>query len=247
LAVAAVIAAAAVCVLPTAGCVAPTEAIPRAAAHWAQCSPCHGDQGQGDKGQLAPAIAGLPAWYVDTQLLKFRAGVRGAHFDDVAGLRMRPMALSLHNDEDVKNMAAYVAQLAPTPSTPSIAGDTAAGKATFATCSACHGADGGGNEAMNAPPIAGRDDWYIVAQVQKFRSGVRGTNAKDTIGPAMRAIATSLPDDKTIHDVARYIAELPPVVTVQAKPAPAGRTPPPDIDAAMKAVGAETSANPARP
>ncbi|MDP2342004.1 MAG: c-type cytochrome [Deltaproteobacteria bacterium] len=221
-------------------CVAPTETIPRAAAHWAQCSPCHGDVGQGDPLQRAPSIAGLPVWYVDTQLIKFRAGVRGAHFDDAAGLRMRPMALSLHSDDDVKNMSAYVAQLAMSPSKPSIAGDTAAGKTAFATCAACHGADGGGNEALNAPPIAGRDDWYIYDQLKKFRSGIRGTNPKDVVGPGMRAIALSLADDKALQDVARYIAELPPVVSVSPKLAPTDRTMPPDIETAIKGVGTET-------
>ena len=219
-------------------CMAPTEALPRAAAHWAQCLPCHGANGEGDIGQLAPAIAGLPAWYVDAQLFKFREGGRGAHFDDIAGLRMRPMALSLHSNDDVRDMAAYVAQL-PTPATPLTitGGDAAAGKGHFALCAACHGADGGGNEMMNAPPIAGRDDWYIYDQLRKFRSGVRGTHKLDTTGPGMRAIALSLPDDKALRDVAHYIAELPNAVTV--RPAVVDAVPT-DLDAAIKAVGAES-------
>ncbi len=229
-----------VVVVGLSACVAPTEALPSAAAHWSQCTPCHGANGEGNVVQLAPAIAGLPAWYVDAQLLKFRAGARGSHFDDIAGLRMRPMALSLLRDADVKNMAEYVAQLPPAPSPPSLAGDTTAGKGLFATCAACHGADGGGNELMNAPPIAGRDDWYLYAQLQKFKSGVRGTNAKDATGPAMRAIAMSLPDDKALHDVARFVAELPPANSSSAKVHVDKGAPPADIEAAIKAIATES-------
>ena len=36
------------------------------------------------------------------------------------------------------------------------AGDPAKGKAAYAVCAACHGANGTGNKALNAPGIAGQ-------------------------------------------------------------------------------------------
>ncbi len=77
------------------------------------CTQCHLADGGGSQLALAPAIAGLPQWYVLAQLQKFRAGYRGQHFDDIAGMRMRPMSLALANDNDVASGAAYVASLAP--------------------------------------------------------------------------------------------------------------------------------------
>lgn len=59
---------------------------------FAACATCHGVQGEGNVSIQAPSIAALPAWYVEVQLLKFRTGARGAHPDDLEGLRMRPMS-----------------------------------------------------------------------------------------------------------------------------------------------------------
>ena len=59
------------------------------------CASCHGPQGQGNELYLAPNIAGLPVWYIEGQLTKFRDGGRGMHFDDHQGMRMRPMAMSV--------------------------------------------------------------------------------------------------------------------------------------------------------
>lgn len=59
------------------------------------CAQCHGDAAEGKQNIGAPAIAGMPAWYVKDQLRKFSVGLRGKHFDDAEGMRMRPMSLWL--------------------------------------------------------------------------------------------------------------------------------------------------------
>ena len=66
------------------------------------CAQCHGDDGGGNPLALAPAIAGLEEWYVAAQLRHFRSGARGTHPDDIAGLRMYPMSLSLREDSDLE-------------------------------------------------------------------------------------------------------------------------------------------------
>ena len=60
---------------------------------------------------LAPAIAGLPAWYVEAQLVKFKSGQRGLHAQDTGGLRMYPMSLTLKRPENVQAVAAFVAAM----------------------------------------------------------------------------------------------------------------------------------------
>lgn len=171
------------------------------------CGVCHGPSGQGNPDIGAPAIAGLPVWYVKAQLGKFRDGVRGAHADDAEGLRMRPMSRTLLAD-DVEPVAAYVASLTPVAPDTTLQGDAAAGKATFATCSACHGADGKGNETMGAPPIVQLDDWYLARQIHKFKAGIRGTNPKDTTGATMRPMALTLKDDQAVADVVAHLRTL---------------------------------------
>ena len=191
------------------GCMAPKDADGRAHARFTQCSPCHGDSGHGNPVLGAPPIAGLPIWYVKSQLQKFRTGARGTHFDDVGGLKMRPMALALP-EGDVAAMAKYVSELpkAPVVTATRIQGDAAKGQAPYATCTACHGVDGSGNESLNAPPIAGQEDWYVLTQLKNFKAGTRGTNAKDATGGTMRAIALTLSDEQ-MADVAAHVAKLP--------------------------------------
>ena len=46
-------------------------------------------------------------------------------------------------------------------------GDAAKGKAAYAICLACHGADGMGNKALNSPSIAGLSTWYLERQLKK--------------------------------------------------------------------------------
>ncbi|MGK5091341.1 c-type cytochrome [Deltaproteobacteria bacterium TL4] len=91
------------------------------------------------------------------------------------------------------------------------AGDKVAGKVLFGICVACHAANGAGNAALNAPAIAGQEDWYIVRQLNNFKVGARGTHAEDAFGMQMRPMSMTLVNDKAVEDVAAYVASLPPV------------------------------------
>jgi len=88
------------------------------------------------------------------------------------------------------------------------AGDAERGKAFYATCGACHGANGEGMEALNAPSLAGQESWYVIRQLQNFKNGIRGTNPKDTFGMQMAPMAMTLPTDQAMEDVAAYIKTL---------------------------------------
>jgi len=173
------------------------------------CVQCHGPSGGGDEMALAPAIAGLDEWYVKAQLTKFRSGARGAHFDDVAGLRMRPMALSLLNDENVAAVATYVAALPRTHPKPTLeGGDAARGQVLYAPCAACHGPDGAGIQALEGAPLRGTSDWYLLRQLHNFRAGIRGSKPEDAGGSRMRPMSLTLPDDQAMKDVIAYIETL---------------------------------------
>ena len=79
-----------------------------------------------------------------------------------------------------------------------------------AQCAACHGDNGAGNPDLRAPRIAGTDDWYLAAELRKFRSGVRGANPKDMEGRLMRPMARGLKDEDAIRNVISYIDTLKP-------------------------------------
>ena len=172
------------------------------------CVPCHGRAGEGNPEIGAPNIGGMQAWYIQTELRKFRAGARGMHFNDTEGMRMRPMALSLMTDENVETVARYVASLPSSRQTPALQGDPKAGEELFALCGSCHGPAGEGEDVAKAPRLAGVDDWYLATQLRKFKSGVRGADPKDPEGRLMRPMARSLPDENAIRNVVAYIETL---------------------------------------
>ena len=172
------------------------------------CVACHGANGEGNVALKAPKLAGQEDWYVTSQLKKFKAKIRGAHPKDVEGMQMAPMASMLVSDADVANVAAYIKTLKPAASPETVKGDATAGKAMYGTCIACHGANGEGNVALKAPKLAGQNDWYLVSQLKKFKSGVRGAHPKDVEGMQMAPMAKILADDATINNVVAYINSL---------------------------------------
>lgn len=175
---------------------------------WRKCTSCHGVDGSGNQSIGAPAIGGMPKWYVESQLLKFRSAQRGGHFEDVTGMKMRPMSLALDGEKDVSIVATYVSNLGRQRHPPTLEGDVDRGKVLLATCTACHGQAGEGNKAMRAPPLARQDDWYMLTQLQKFKSGARGTNPADASGATMRPMAVALKDEQAMRDVIAAIRHL---------------------------------------
>lgn len=187
-----------------------TDAATRGQEVFETCVPCHNADGSGNATIGAPNIAGMKEWYVERELDKFRSGVRGMHFSDMEGMRMRPMALSLESEDDVKAVSHYVETLPPVVHAASIPGDPKAGATLYATCAACHGDNGAGNQDLGAPRIAGTDDWYLATELRKFRKGIRGANPKDREGRLMRPMANSLPDEDAIRNVVAYAETLKP-------------------------------------
>ena len=88
-------------------------------------------------------------------------------------------------------------------------GDPAAGKLAYAVCTSCHGENAEGKLALNAPKLAGMDDWYLRRQLQNYKPGIRGSDPSDIAGAQMRGMAATLADEKSINDVVAYIGTLP--------------------------------------
>ena len=176
-------------------------------AAYAVCAACHGANGMGNKALNAPKIAGQEPWYLERQLKNFKGGIRGADPKDTYGMQMRPMALTLANDQAVSDMAAFLSSMPVSKSSEStVKGDATAGKASYMICQTCHGPKGGGNRALNSPKLTGLQDWYIVRQLKNFKAGIRGTKSGDLFGMQMRPMAMTLANDEAINNVAAYIA-----------------------------------------
>lgn len=172
------------------------------------CLLCHGGNGNGNVAIRAPKISGLEPWYVARQLEAFANGLRGTHENDAPGQEMRPVGLRLKEEGGIDDAVRFVQSLAAKAPPATITADVTRGRELYETCAACHGTRGEGNASLRAPALAARSDWYLIAQLQNYRSGLRGTDPRDTHGAQMRAVAATLPDDRAIADVVAYINTL---------------------------------------
>ena len=175
---------------------------------YAVCSACHGAQGEGNVALNAPALAGQEQWYLKRQVKHFQQGLRGAEASDTYGAQMAPMALTLADDSAVNNVTAYIASLPATPSTPTISGDEDKGKKLFNTCKSCHGPQGQGIWALNAPGLKGINDWYLIRQLENYKQGIRGSHPKDLYGKQMTLLTGMLRTEQDMKDVVAYINTL---------------------------------------
>ena len=171
------------------------------------CATCHGADGRGNEGVQAPRLAGMEPWYLQRQLENYRAGIRGAHPDDIEGAAMQPMAAKL-TDESIQAIIEWVGSWNYVPAEHTISGDVEAGRALYQVCATCHGAAAEGSEALAAPALAGQNDWYMVTQLSNYLAGYRGVHPRDTYGAQMRAMTTSLSGENDINNVVAYINSL---------------------------------------
>lgn len=154
------------------------------------CAQCHGVTAQGSRGfpNLTDAEWqwGGTADAIKTSIV---AGRQAA---------MPPMAAALGGAEDVTDVAHFVLSLSDSAHDPVRA---ARGKAKFAACAACHGAEGKGNPALGAPDLTNKIWLYggsvatITETISKGRGGVM---------PAWKGILS----DAEIHLVAAYVYSL---------------------------------------
>lgn len=172
------------------------------------CLLCHGGNGNGNAAIRAPKIAGMEPWYVARQLEAFASGMRGAHEGDAPGQEMRPVGLRLKEEGRIDDAVRFVQALPANDPPATITADVSRGRELYEPCAACHGARGEGNASLQAPALASRSDWYLIAQLQSYKSGQRGIDPRDNHGAQMRAIAATLPDDRAIADVIAYINTL---------------------------------------
>jgi cytochrome c oxidase cbb3-type subunit III len=128
------------------------------------CAQCHGSDARGARGfpNLTDNdwLGGGTPEIIKTTIANGRNGV------------MPPMAAALGGPEDVRNVAHYVLSLSNTPHDPVRA---VQGKAKFATCAACHGADGKGLSAIGAPNLTDGiwlHGWGEEAIVRAVNNGI---------------------------------------------------------------------------
>lgn len=173
----------------------------------AVCAACHGANGLGNSSAGYPALAALPAPYIEQQLLSFKHGARKNPI-------MSSMASPL-NAAQRKAIADYYADL-KVPAKPEphpIPGDLGAelaingarhGKLTgVPACDSCHGPRGIG-VGTTFPRLAGQPKAYLAAQLIAWKNGTRNNDPLHLMRNVSRQLSTA-----QIDAVAAYFASLP--------------------------------------
>ena len=88
------------------------------------------------------------------------------------------------------------------------AGNASIGAAQYAVCAACHGQQGEGLQALNAPKLAGQNGQYLKRQIEHFQSGVRGAHEEDVYGKQMAPMAATLINEAAVDNVVAHILTL---------------------------------------
>ena len=174
------------------------------------CAQCHGTKGEGKEELKSPSIANLPAWYVINQLKNFQEGRRGTEPSDVQGQMMAAISKALTPDQI--QAVAKVVESKPqvTPKVTEIAdADIQEGMMLFQErCMECHRYNASGELAFGSPPLVGRQHWYLMAQIEKFKTGARGAVKGDVNGAKMVFTSTFIEDEQALKNVVGYILTL---------------------------------------
>lgn len=172
------------------------------------CLLCHGANANGNEAIRAPKLSGMEPWYIARQLENFGEGIRALPPEDAAGHEMGPVGMRLKHEGTIDDAVKFIGSLKSARPAPTVTGNVKHGKQLYATCAACHGAAGEGNESTQVPALAARSDWYLVTQLKNFKQGLRGADPRDIYGAQMRAVASMLPDEQAMNDVVAYINTL---------------------------------------
>ncbi|MGR9108580.1 MAG: c-type cytochrome [Gammaproteobacteria bacterium] len=130
------------------------------------CVGCHSKPGYANAVPRfqVPKLGGQQAAYLLVALKAYSSGER-PH----PGMRGNAEGL---NEQDMQDIAAYLAGLKLDGNDDNVGGNAALGKEKAALCAACHGEDGNSSDA-NFPRLAGQYQSYLIKALEDYRSGKR--------------------------------------------------------------------------
>ena len=158
---------------------------------FATCTGCHAIPGYTNAYPTyhVPRLGGQHPDYVAAALKDYQAGARQHP-------TMHANAFSL-SEQDIQDIAAYVASFKPAAQPQPIRGDAAAGQVQSATCVACHGPDGNSLIPIY-PRLAGQYEDYLRKALTDYQNGARQN-------PIMKGIAAPL-SAQNIADLSAWFA-----------------------------------------
>jgi len=164
------------------------------------CQSCHI---QGER-LGAPRLEGLEAWYMEEQVEAFHAGSRGSDKNNLQAHQMFE-AMKLIDEDDAIEAAEWFAGQKRPSFLQAQQGDAQNGAKLYKdNCYKCH-SSGMGKLMSRSPEVAGMESWYLLAQLRKYKKGLRGVHEDDGHGQKMRQAVIDM-DDKDFLDLVAYLS-----------------------------------------
>ncbi|WP_410474393.1 c-type cytochrome [Guyparkeria sp. TX1] len=195
---------------------------------YASCAACHGADGKGQGGAF-PVLTGIPADEAEKKLAAYRDGDQDYLKEQGLGDRYGTMAPNAANlsDADIGDLAAFIGDEfgggaggsadggdsesdggSDGGNGGAVDGDVAAGKEAYASCAACHGADGNGQGGA-FPVLTEMDAADVQKKLTAYREGDQDYLKEQGLGDrfgTMAPNASSLSDEQ-IANLSVYIAD----------------------------------------
>lgn len=165
------------------------------------CERCHAAGASALPKGWVPRITGQHVRFIAKELVDYRHGLRwDLRMEIVAGRH------TLESDQDISDVASYVATLAPSQTgSKGRGGDLDQGRAVYrAKCTTCHGPAGEGSNARLVPRLAGQDYDYLLRQLHDAVDG-RRPNMTSPHAQLLRHF-----DAAQLEGVADYLSRLMP-------------------------------------
>ena len=167
---------------------------------YATCLVCHSTREM----QRGPILNGMQPWYTQSQMLKFKKGIRGSNEENKSERLMVTGITHVPSEQEIKDLAKYIGTLKPLPHKQTVRGDLENGKAQYVRCKSCHGDQAEGKKFLKAPQLAYLEDWYMLDQLRKYQNGMRAYHDKDEHGKIMAASLSGM-SEQDFKDVTAYI------------------------------------------
>ncbi len=150
-----------------------------------KCSICH----EGQELQRGPNLFGIKSGYLELQMKAFQAGTRGTNPKNKSEALMGSASSHLPKNFNRRALALWLSRQIPPPKVTNIKGDGRSAAAMVQTCNDCHQ-----QEAVLAPRLDTLEPWYMLDQLRKFKSGLRGSNEDDHGGKVMQSAVKGMSD-----------------------------------------------------
>lgn len=161
-----------------------------------KCTICH----ENKEMQRGPNLYGLNSDYLLSQMQAFKQGVRGGNPKNKSAVLMGSVKNNLPATENMYALSEWISSQPSPAKVFNLKGNLEGGHILAQPCLACHNQKG----PFPVPDLLSLEPWYLLDQLRKFKSGLRGSHPEDKAGSLMRSSVQGL-NDRDLKKIVLYL------------------------------------------